>query len=249
MTALYAYAVIAGEQADDTVRDSPDGLAAVRVGGVAAVVRGVDASEYEGERLERNVADEGWLERAVREHAEIVERLSSRRDLVPMRFGSIFTDEPSLVRMLAESQHKLAALLERVKGRVELGVRMQVKREDIIRRLTPALETPASGSDYLRMRQAQLRLGEQADAAAAQLSRAVHAELAAISAEAVTLPLTAARAPQVLNAAYLVARDDVPLFLDCARRLARDRRECSLEVTGPWAPYSFCSVDVAGASG
>lgn len=247
MSGLYAYGVVDAERVADTAGRIGDDLTTIAVDRVAAVVRAVEVSDYEGEALERNVADSGWLERSVREHAAVVEQLSAALDVIPMRFGSIFSDQASLVRMLTESQADLVRLLNRIRGRVELGLKLQVNRQDVAAQLSPALEGSASGRDYLRLRQAQLKLAEQVDEVIAQLASEVHKELGALADEAVSLRPGSGQVPLTLSAAYLVRRDDVPRFLDRAGELGREHRECSVEITGPWAPYSFCSVDVAGA--
>jgi hypothetical protein len=48
----------------------------------------------------------------------------------------------------------------------------------------------------------------------------------------------------VLNAAYLVPAEHADSFLRAAERLRADAPEGTrVEVSGPWAPYSFASID------
>jgi hypothetical protein len=51
----------------------------------------------------------------------------------------------------------------------------------------------------------------------------------------------------VLNAAYLVERERVGEFAGLADRLAADETGIRVEVTGPWAPYSFVDAGPGGS--
>jgi hypothetical protein len=47
----------------------------------------------------------------------------------------------------------------------------------------------------------------------------------------------------VLNAAFLVARDSEDAFVAAVRALDPGDSRVRVELTGPWAPYSFTSLD------
>src|SRR3954447_26015837 len=96
-TGLYTFAVLDGDSVGDAEL-VPRRL--VAVGPIAAVVENVAVAEFEGESLERNLADRDWLERMVRHHEVVIESLLGGRGVVPMRFGSIFSTEDGLRAML-----------------------------------------------------------------------------------------------------------------------------------------------------
>jgi Gas vesicle synthesis protein GvpL/GvpF len=47
----------------------------------------------------------------------------------------------------------------------------------------------------------------------------------------------------VLNAAYLVDENRAESFIERVHAWARDSRELTVEVTGPWPPYSFAALE------
>jgi len=49
--------------------------------------------------------------------------------------------------------------------------------------------------------------------------------------------------PEHPHAAYLVPAGGVAEFTELARRLAREEPALRLEITGPWAPFSFTESD------
>jgi hypothetical protein len=47
----------------------------------------------------------------------------------------------------------------------------------------------------------------------------------------------------LLNAAYLLDEPGVRPFKQALEHLARQHRAIELQLTGPWPPYSFASLD------
>jgi hypothetical protein len=157
-------------------------------------------------------------------HEAVVERLMAAGTVLPLRFGTVLDGEDALAATLAERRDELAAGLERVRGRVELGVRVLG---------APPQPRPAgaqSGRAYLMARREAHRRAEREAAA-------VHAPLAACAHDArVRAP---APPPAILAAAYLVDRDAVAAFRARVGALGAGRADVRIACTGPWPPYSF----------
>jgi hypothetical protein len=171
-------------------------------------------------------------------HERVVERVMADRALLPMRFGSKAADDDELRAVMAARQHDFLAALDRVRGRVELGVRA-VRREDTARNgePDPAPVPVVTGREYLMSR---LRDGRRVEQAAASL----HEPLAAVAALARRQQPRAA--DEVLRASYLVERANLARFRATVERLQRARPDTAILCTGPWPPYSF--VDGASLS-
>jgi hypothetical protein len=92
-------------------------LRAVRCGRLSAVCAPAEPGEV--------TADALWRREA------LLERLMEDRDLLPVRFGTLLPDEAAAERALAERQDDFAAGLDRVRGAVELGVRVQGDERDL----------------------------------------------------------------------------------------------------------------------
>jgi hypothetical protein len=167
-------------------------------------------------------------------HERVVERLMAERAVLPMRFGSKADDDGSLREILAARQAPFLAALERVRGRVELGVRA-IRRETPG---TPSTSGPpvastvaaATGHDYLL---SKLRDGRRAEHAAAML----HDPLSPLA--VLSRRHQPRSADEVLRASYLVERGTVPRFRATVERLQRSSPDVAILCTGPWPPYSF----------
>jgi hypothetical protein len=186
------------------------------VDGIDAVVSVVDREAIEAS------------EESVLAHARVVDELSNVNEaVVPARFGRGFGDGDSLQSAVREREAELRAALERVRGCVELGLRV----------LAPAAEEaalPATGREYMVGR---LERSRRDEAAAEEL----HAPLAALARDA-TKSLRAT--PQLfLSAAYLVPRGDVERFREAVRAEQEEHPDLSFACTGPWPPYSFATAE------
>lgn len=244
MTALYTFAVVDPEP--PLQLDGTSGLRLVTTSGLAAVVEPADVREYEGERLESNLADRGWLESAVRHHETVIEELLDGRAVVPMRFGSIFSAEEGLVAMLDENAARFAALLDSVRGRREWGVRILADREALVRRLAPSAAAATSGSDYLRRRRAEMQADNEVSAMAAEVANEVANQLAALAERHVLLQPRQPDPRTLCTASFLIPVANEGRFLAGTDALTRAHDGITLDVTGPWPPYSFTAADVGG---
>ena len=160
-------------------------------------------------------------EDAVLAHARVVEAVMPLATaLLPARFGLAFDDAAALEAAVEERAADLVASLDRVRGRVELGVRVVGDQDDP----RPA----ATGRDYLEARRERLAEVDE-----------LHDSLAAQS-EASARGSSGGRL--VLSGAYLVDPETIPAFREAVDRLESEHPQLTFALTGPWPPYSFAGV-------
>ena len=199
---------------DDPGPPLPDvaGLRLVPFNGLAAVCTPASEAELSTETL--------W------HHEEVVEALMEDRDLLPVRYGTRLDDEAAVARAMEGRSRELAAALDRVRGAVELSLRVVAAGG------TPDPPGPpekSSGAEYLRQR-------AQAEASRDDAARALHEPLSALAREGA---LASPRPPELFRAAYLVEREGVDSFVSEVGRLQGRSLGLAILCTGPWPPYSF----------
>jgi gas vesicle protein GvpL/GvpF len=168
-------------------------------------------------------------EAAVLEHARVVDELfEANAAVLPARYGYGFADAAAVEEAVGGRLDALRDGLERVRGMVELGLRVTAP-------LREERAAESSGRDYLAARRAQLRAAEDA-------AHAVHDPLAAVAAAATINVLATAKL--LLSAAYLVPRGEVERFLGLVEATTAEHPELAFACTGPWPPYSFAILDV-----
>src|SRR5204862_7799963 len=111
-------------------------------------------------------------------------------------------------------------------------------------RAAVADDAPTGGRAYLERRRAELHAGERVREAIAAVADDIHRALGDAADDAALLPARG----QALNAAYLVRARDRDAFMTRVDELERVHGSAYvIEVSGPWPPYTFTTVDVAGA--
>ena len=160
-------------------------------------------------------------------HEKVVEALMEDRDLLPVRYGTQLEDAAAAMRAVDARRDELAASLDRVRGAVELSLRV------VAAEATPPGEpqgAPATGAEHLRAK-------AQATAGREDAIRTLHDPLAALARASTTS--TPRGEQELLRAAYLVDRDVVERFVASVARLQQANPGLRLLCTGPWPPYSF----------
>ena len=223
---------------------------------LAAVVGRVPLDEFGEEALRARLEELDWLEAVARAHDGVVEVVTRRADAVPLRLATVYHDDERVGEVLEEGHDRFDRALRRLAGRLEFGVKVYAE---------PAARTPehareadepspsaagdSPGRAYLRRRRAQRRRHDDVwQAASALVERADTALSEWAEAREVHRPqdasLSGVPGENVMNAAYLVSAEHAREFLRTMDRL-RDEAAAGtrIEVSGPWAPYSFASLD------
>ena len=153
------------------------------------------------------------------EYERVVESLMTSGAILPARFGTVLQHEDAVQGFLSERRDELARGLDRVRGAVEMGVRVQWVDD---------AETE-SGTAYMLGRLALLRAAREIAQRLAPLRTVARLGKVAV------MP----RRGVAVLAAYLVEHHRVDEFADRCQRLTDELAPAELTCTGPWPPYSF----------
>lgn len=178
----------------------------------------------------------------LREHDAVVRAALRTATPVPLRFGAAFDTADHAAELLREREGEMIEKLERIAGRVEMGIRVGwptgAAGEALQETAAAAAEPPvASGRDYLESRRRRLAVEAGVRAAAegalAQVEQAfsdlrypTHRQL---------LPQ-----PEIAGLlAHLVHREHLEVYRTRFLELRQSLPQLDLVLSGPWAPYSF----------
>jgi hypothetical protein len=160
-----------------------------------------------------------------------------------MRLVTVYRDDDGVQEQVGSIHDELVAALDRVEGCDEWSVKLYgstaVRTPD-----TPASDEPTTGVAFLQRKREQAAARHDAVDAAARAARAVHDELSGFSVASRILASQDARLsgraePMLHNGAYLVRTADAVVFRTTAEAVVADLPSASVEVHGPWPPYSF----------
>ena len=174
-----------------------------------------------------------------RAHDDVVRDAMARATPVPARFGQVLAGDPEAVALLGERRESLLESLERVRGCVEMTVRILLTGQTAV----PGLAPRESGSAYLRWvrdrQQVRQAVSDQAEFLRTGVARAVE------EAGVVRGIIWAAVAPgtRSLEAAHLVPRTLIARHREVVRTTVERDHRMHVMVSGPWAPYTFCAAE------
>ncbi|GGS42087.1 GvpL/GvpF family gas vesicle protein [Streptomyces griseoviridis] len=214
--------------------------------GLVAVVSHVPEADFTEESLKERLEDLDWLAATARAHQQVIDALTAVTTPLPLRMATVFRDDSGVRVMMEEREGDFLRTLDRLDGRVEWGVKVYLEEsagQDGRGGREPAGK-PASGREYLLRRRARTRAGEELWQRAEEFAGRLHGTLADRADDArLHAPqnpaLSGATGRNVLNAAYLVRRDLSEEFVELVDRTKDDVPGIRVELTGPWAAYSF----------
>jgi hypothetical protein len=218
-------------------------------GELVAIVSDVGEEDFAESALRERLEDLDWVSATARSHEAVVAALMTVTSPLPLRLGTVFHEEDGVRSMLRTQKDRFQELLDRVEDRVEWGVKVYLYLPDTAPETEQ--ERAATGRDYLRRRSHRHTVHESQWRKAEGISGALHAELARHAVDTrLHRPqgtvLSGVRGRNILNAAYLVDRERsgefakiVEVKKDEAVAMADSPQELRVELTGPWAAYSF----------
>lgn len=179
-------------------------------------------------------------------HEEVVENVMAYRPILPSRFNTIFRTEGEIRRILRERAQAFSSALDRVAGKVEMGLRVlwaapaeapaaRIGEADARADETLAEEYP--GTSYLYRRLAEQQLGSALRAVGEPIVGQLHARFRSLAVESRLRRFTTRRL--LLTAAYLMKGDGIKAFQEAVARAQENFPDLSFLLTGPWPPYHF----------
>jgi len=252
-TALYAYAVTWADlryPVDGPALTSGRRIDLIRQDDLGLLVSPVTPDEL---RVDPDdLSETGRLAVLARGHDGVVRAAADGGPVLPLRFGTVVPDEDAARTLLRTHAASAGEQLRRIDTAREWGVRLL--------RTLPAGGEPAlaggaprsglSGTEYLARRREALQREEDLTRTAGACAERLQDVLAAHVAES----LRRGGSPGsslLLDMAYLVPAGTETEFLGQVRQLTEDLapRGPTLELTGPWPPYSFVALSAGGSDG
>ncbi|MFD6491364.1 GvpL/GvpF family gas vesicle protein [Streptomyces sp. NPDC059944] len=212
--------------------------------GVVLAVSSVPAADFEESGLRRHLEDLDWLETVARAHHSVVEAVAAHTAVLPLRLATVYLDDTRARDVLRAEGRPFAERLAYLADQVEWGVKIYVEAT------APATPDPAPATDltpgraYLNTRRRQRSdreaVYDTAQQAADRLQEVAHAYASErVGHRTQTGALADSSGENVLNDSFLIPRDRGEAFRAEAARAAQGLPGIRVEVTGPWAPYSF----------
>jgi hypothetical protein len=223
----------------------------VHSGAVAAAVSAVPRDEFSEAALTVRLEDLEWLETTARAHHLVIETLAAHTTVLPLRLATVYLDDDRVREMLNEREDAFTGLLDRLADHVEWGVKVYAEPPPAPSTgpagLADEADEQSPGRTYLRARRRQRQTREDTWRAAEEAVRRTESQARGLAVErARHRPqqgnLAQVPGENVANDAYLVPRHLAEEFRSRMLHAADGLPGVRVDVTGPWAPYSFATL-------
>ena len=219
--------------------------------GLGALVCSVPAGLYDEEGLKAQLEDMAALEGMARAHHEVVAAAYRHTTVLPLRLATVCLDDERVAGMLSARKAEFDALLQQLEGHLEWGVKIWADPREAA--APPAPGPSGAGADagspgraYLQQRRRQRSTHRDTYRAAGAVAERVTAVADGLATAKVAHrpqqgELASGPGENIANDAYLVPDDRSEEFRVAVAGLADDVPGVQIELTGPWAPYSFAT--------
>jgi hypothetical protein len=253
----YVYCLVADKKRPSARRPKgPRGLGPVRLLQVGdrplwLIVADAPGKLYGEEAINDGLRDLDFVSRAAVAHEAVVESFLNSSAVLPMKLFTIFTSDARALDYIAAQRSQIDAVLERVSGHDEWGVRVALDAvaaapvaSGSSRTARHGTAATASGASYLQRKKAQRDATAELTARAGGVVADLYDRLAAVASAARRRGATEVPAqggPLLLDAAFLVPRSRAKRFSAAVRSQAKllSPQGYGIAVSGPWPPYSF----------
>lgn len=174
----------------------------------------------------------------VRAHDDVVRDAMARATPVPARFGQVLADDSDVAALLSERRESLLESLERVRGCVEMTVRVLLAGHGA----APGPAPRESGSAYMRWVRERQHVREAVSAQAEFLRRGLARAVEEAGVVREIRWATVAPGARSLEAAHLVPRMLIDRHREVVRTAVERDHRMKVMLSGPWAPYTFCAA-------
>ncbi len=255
---IYVYC-LSNTPPDPGPGDGPAGLRYISAGGFFIVVKTVGDDEFSEENLKKNLADLSWLETNVREHIDVINRITEQNIVIPFKFGTIFKTEDGLEKFIDEYGDSLVENLLYVEWKEEWAVKIYCDRKILCTQidelsagaadLEKQIMASSPGKAFLLKRKKSDLVGNEMDRLCKIYGQEYYDEFLKLSDAArlsnlLPMEFSGRQDEMILNVAYLVSRERVVDLVSSVRFLKKRYGGLGfdIELTGPWPPFSFISI-------
>ncbi len=240
-------------------RPGCDDIFFIESDGLYAAVKYVSENDYSGANIKKKLSDESWLDASVREHLKVIGLIMEEYTVIPFNFGTIYISEESLKSFIGKHATDLKKSLLYLANKEEWSVKAFCNTKRIIENIVVLSQNVADietqitmsspGKAYILKKKKIDILGKEISGIYNTVSKLVFTRMNELPDEFRLHTIPPEKASEddddmIINATFLLRKEKVDDFIALADSLlvAHENIGLSLEITGPWPPYSFVNL-------
>ena len=166
-------------------------------------------------------------------YERVVEAIHARQAVIPLRYGCVMENESAVVRLLEDHRQDCGALLARLVGMTEMGIRvLWPARAEVL-----SGYPPSPGARYLESLRNRYNFASALAGEEGQLADRIIGLLPGCFTEQRS-EVSSSSQRRLLSLYFLTSRTGVERFRNQARRICPPSG-AKILLSGPWPPYNF----------
>ncbi|BAF58611.1 hypothetical protein PTH_0430 [Pelotomaculum thermopropionicum SI] len=186
-------------------------------------------------------------------HQKVISAVMEEFDIMPMSFGIVAESAGEIVSLMKRDYARFKSAMARIKGKVELDLKIYWKKEAFKKEITEVngaiaeMGEALSGKEEAAVYFDKISLGRMVEAAAEERRNFYHKEiydpLQDIADSSLKKEIVTPR--MVLHAVFLTAREKLSEFdLKVEEFHQKYKDALAIKYTGPWPPYNFVNIRI-----
>jgi hypothetical protein len=174
-------------------------------------------------------------QKAAVDHARVISDCFKISTVLPFRFGTVFSDDEALRRSVRSNQRQFLANVERLRGKAEMH--LKVLLNDISPDCPQYASCASAGREYLSRLRESAAIQRERQTKARSISVQMHRMFAPLEEEVSCKRMESGK--MLLDIAHLIDHRSVERYQNKYTSASQTMHECSMALSGPWAPYHF----------
>lgn len=235
---------------------SKDAPSSIGLGGLSVVYERVPEHEFGQEAIHVNLKKMDWVNQKVLDHQTKLEEIAAQTSVVPLKFGSIFKTEDSILKMLSERKEEFESLLNKFEKKQEWGVKLfyqtplldtwLLANEASLKTLQDQINQTSGGGAFLLKKQKEEQLKRSTKVILNEERKKVYEYLSSLTLDIhlnkeMEQGLTGRKDHNFFNASLLLPEEGIDNLKAFRESLLTSFSSMgiAMELSGPWPPYSF----------
>jgi hypothetical protein len=182
-------------------------------------------------------------------HQRVNETVMLQHTVLPMSFGTVFKTTNDIVELLRSAYDAFTDVLQKMRDKVEFGLKVLWDRDQIIReiedqdedirRLKDEISTQKGSTYFARMQYGRM-IEAALQARSEQYVDDIFRSLRDVAVASRSNKPIGDR--MIMNAAFLVSRDRESAFDTRVKEIGQRHDKLTFKYTGPWPPYNFVNI-------
>ena len=231
----------------------------IETDGLYAVVKYVSEDDYSEVNIKKRLSDESWLDVNVREHLKVIGLIMQTQTVIPFNFGTIYKSEEGLKSFIGKYTNDFKKSLLYLENKEEWSVKASCNKNKIIENIVPLSQNIADiekqitmstpGKAYILKKKKNDILGKEINVIYNTVSKHVFTRMNELPDEYCLHAISKEKESEedddmIVNATFLLKKETIDDFIKLADSLLVEHENIglSLEIRGPWPPYSFVNL-------